>query len=199
MDNPDTPRRPDRMAPGDDGATPTVRDAFAGRAGRRWRVAETLYTAAELATVPPSVVETALGLGNPVRDAQLQPGECVLDIGCGTGIDTILAARAVDPVGRVIGLDITPEIIAQARAQIAACGLANVELLAAPMEAIPLPDAAVDVIISNGVLNLSTDKDRAFAEAYRVLRPGGRMVAADMLLAGHLPAGVADNPKLWSG
>lgn len=174
-------------------------DAYAERASRRWQLAETLYSPEELAALPAGVVESALGLGNPVRDARLQPGEVVLDVGCGTGIDLLLASHLVGEMGRVIGLDLTPAMIERARKHVAERGFTNVELVVGPMEDIPLPDGSVDVVVSNGVFNLSSDKDRAFAEVYRVLRPGGRMVVADMLLVADLPAGVLDNPKLWSG
>ena len=177
----------------------TIREAFAKRAAQSWHVAETLYSAEQLAGLPSEVLHSALGLGNPVRDARLKPGEVVLDIGCGSGIDTLLAAREVGPSGRVIGLDITESLLAMARRHAAELGLGNVDFLLAPMENIPLPDASFDVVISNGVFNLSADKDTAFAEAWRVLRPGGRMVAADMLLVGDLPPAVMANPQLWSG
>ena len=186
-------------APSSEPSAETVRDAFAKRASQSWHVAETLYSAEQLASLPSDLVQSALGLGNPVRDARLQPGEVVLDIGCGSGIDTLLAARDVGPSGRVIGLDITEESLAIARRHIADAGLDQVEFLLASMEDIPLTDASVDVVISNGVVNLSADKDSAFVEAWRVLRPGGRIVAADMLLVGDLPPSVMANPQLWSG
>lgn len=179
--------------------TQLIVDAYAERAARSWRVAETIYSAEELARLPASVVESALGLGNPVRDARLQPGEIVLDVGCGTGIDLLLASPLVGKRGKVIGLDLTLEMIERAREHVKGLGLANVELILGPMEDIPLPDASVDLMVSNGVFNLSSDKGRAFAEAYRVLRPGGQMMVADMLLVADLPAGVLNNPKLWSG
>jgi ubiquinone/menaquinone biosynthesis C-methylase UbiE len=123
----------------------------------------------------------------------------VLDIGCGGGIDTLLAARAVGPAGTVLGLDMTHEMIELALANAAAMGVTNARFLEGTMEAIPLPDHTVDVVISNGVFNLAADKDRVFAEVWRVLRPTGRLVVADMLLRGDLPAGLRDNPQLWSG
>ena len=177
----------------------SIRAAYADRASQTWQIAETIYTPEQLAGIPAEVTRSALGVGNPVRDAKLQPGEAVLDIGCGSGIDTLLSARAVGPQGRVIGLDITEELLMIAQRHAGELGLANVEFLVAPMEAIPLPDASVDVVISNGVVNLSADKASAFAEASRVLRPGGRMVASDMLLVSDLPSEVLANPKLWSG
>jgi ubiquinone/menaquinone biosynthesis C-methylase UbiE len=134
-----------------------------------------------------------------VRDAELRSGEVVLDIGYGTGIDLLLAARQVGLAGKVIGLDLTPEMLTRAREHVAQAGLLNVVLLLAAMEEIPLPDASVDVVISNGVFNLSAKKDQAFAEAFRVLQPGGRMLAADMLLVADLPPSLRENPKLWSG
>lgn len=179
--------------------TQTIIEHYAQRAGETWRIAETIYAPEELAALPSSAIESALGLGHPVRDAKLQPGEVVLDIGCGTGIDLLLAAPQVGPTGKVIGLDLTPEMLTRAREHVTQAGLTNVELLPAPMEEIPLPDASVDVVISNGVFNLSTKKDQTFAEAYRVLRPGGRMIAADMLLVADLPSALLENPKLWSG
>jgi SAM-dependent methyltransferase len=192
-------RRHDGAAKASSTRAEAVANAFAERATRRWRVAETIYSAEELAILPTSAVDSALGLGHPVRDARLRAGEVVLDIGCGTGIDVLLAAPVVADAGRVIGLDLSGDLIGKASQHAAASGLTNVDFLVAPMEDIPLPDASVDVVISNGVINLSTDKDRAFSEAYRVLRPGGRMVAADMLLVADLPPTVLDNPKLWSG
>lgn len=179
--------------------TQTIIEHYAQRANETWQIAEAIYALEERATLPSSVVESALGLGHPVQDAELQPGEVVLDIGCGTGIDLLLAAPQVGSTGKVIGLDLTPEMLTRAREHVSQAGLTNVELLPGSMEEIPLPDASVDVVISNGVFNLSTKKDQAFAEAYRVLRPGGRMVAADMLLVADLPPTLLENPKLWSG
>jgi ubiquinone/menaquinone biosynthesis C-methylase UbiE len=172
---------------------------YAERSGQAWAIAHTLYTPEELADLPRSAVDVALGLGHPVRDAYLQPGEVIVDIGCGAGIDLLLAALRVGPAGRAIGVDLTPEMVLLARNHASQMGLVNVEVSEGAMEALPLDDRSVDVVVSNGVFNLSTDKSATFAEAYRVLRPGGRMVVADMLLVTDLPQGVRDNPKLWSG
>ncbi len=176
-----------------------MREAYAERAAQVWHVAETIYSPEELASLPTGATTSALGLDHPVRAAHLLPGETVLDIGCGGGIDTLLSARAVGPAGCAIGLDMTHEMIELAQANAAAMGLANTRFLEGPMEAIPLSDHTFDVVISNGVFNLIADKDRVFAEAWRVLRPTGRLVVADMLLRGDLPAGLRDNPQLWSG
>ena len=177
----------------------TVRSAYAERAAQTWDVAETIYRAEDLARLPAGAITSALGLDHPVRAAHLQPGEVVLDLGCGGGIDTLLAAQAVGPAGQAIGLDLTQEMLDLARANAAALGLTNTRFLEGAMEAIPLPDQSVDVVISNGVFNLAADKDRVFAEAWRVLKPSGRLIVADMLLRGDLPAGLRDNPRLWSG
>lgn len=176
-----------------------VREAYAERAAQVWHVAETIYSPEELASLPTGAATSALGLDHPVRAAHLQPGEMVLDLGCGGGIDTLLAACAVAPTGCAIGVDMTHEMIELAQANAAAMGVTNTRFLEGPMEAIPLPDQSVDVVISNGVFNLAADKDRVFAEAHRVLRPTERLVVADMLLRGDLPAGLRDNPQLWSG
>jgi len=177
----------------------TVRQEYAQRAQHTWQVAQTIYSQAELARLPQAAITSALGLDHPVRAANLQPGEIVLDLGCGGGIDTLLAAQAVGQEGRAIGLDMTPQMVALAQANANKLDLTNTRFLEGRMEDIPLPDHSVDVVISNGVFNLAPNKDRVFAEAWRVLRPDGRLVAADMLLCGDLPAGVRDNPRLWSG
>ena len=174
-------------------------DTYADLATRAWEVAGSLYAPKELERLPAGAVNAALGLGNPVRDAKPKSGEVVLDIGCGAGIDMLLAAQLVGATGRVIGVDLTPEMVLLARHHTSELGLANVEVLEGAMEALPIEDASVDVIVSNGVFNLSGDKPAVFAEAFRVLRPGGRMVVADMLLIADLPQGVLDNPRLWSG
>lgn len=176
-----------------------VEAAYAERAAQQWQVAETIYAAEALTALPDAAVTSALGLDDPVAAAALQPGETVLDIGCGGGIDTLLAARAVGATGQAIGLDITEAMLELAAASARANGLDNTRFVRGAMEDIPLPNASVDVVISNGAFNLAADKDRVFAEARRVLRPTGRLVVADMLLNRNLPAGVRDNPQLWSG
>jgi arsenite methyltransferase len=162
-------------------------------------VAETLYDASELASLPAPVVVMALGLGNPVRVAGLRPGETVLDLGSGGGIDTLLAASHVGPHGRVFGLDMTPSMIEKARAHAVLARAGNVEFVEGRMEAIPLPDASVDVVISNGVINLVTSKGKLFREVLRVLRPGGRLVFADSVVDGCLPKEVLENEAAYAG
>jgi SAM-dependent methyltransferase len=157
-------------------------------------VSEALYAAAELQGLPDEAIALALGVGNPVRHAALQPGEVVLDVGCGAGIDTLLAARLVGPAGRVVGLDMTPAMLDRTRQHAALIGATNVEVHEGLMEALPFTDASVDVVVSNGVLNLSTRKSRALAEMHRVLRPGGRAALADLVLTDTLPEEIARNP-----
>jgi arsenite methyltransferase len=167
----------------------TVQRAYAaitGGAGET--VARRHYSDRELAEVPAGAVAWALGVGNPVRYAWLQPGQAVLDVGSGGGIDTILAARGVGPEGRAIGLDVLEEMCERGRGHAAQAGVEGwTEFRQGEMEDIPLPDASVDVAISNGVLNLSARKSRALAEIYRVLRPEGRMCMADLTVEGELP------------
>lgn len=138
------------------------------------------YSPDELATLPEGSY-LALGTGHPVRAAKLQPGETLVDLGSGAGVDVLLAARQVGPDGRAIGVDFTPQMLQRARANARAAGLANAEFVEGPIEAIPLPDATADAITSNCVVNLSTDKTAVLAEAHRVLRPGGRLVVSDTL------------------
>lgn len=158
------------------------------------------YTAEELAELPPGAVSWALGVGNPVRGAGLRPGQTVLDVGSGGGIDTILAARRVGPQGRVIGLDMLAEMCARATEHAHQAGVGGrVEFLEGEMEAIPLPDECVDVVISNGVINLSPRKSRALAEVRRVLRPGGRICLVDLIVDGDLPPAVLTSPAAWAG
>ncbi len=157
-----------------------------------------LYSAGELADLPDSVTGIALGCGNPTAITELRPGEAVLDLGSGGGIDCFLAARKVGPEGRVIGLDMTPDMIKLARRNAKKVGATNVEFRYGEMEDIPLPDESVDVIISNCVINLSPDKSAVFGEAYRVLRPGGRMSVSDIVIHGELPQSIRDRLDAWA-
>ena len=158
-----------------------------------------LYSARELTDLPESVTDVALGCGNPTAIAGLKPGEVVLDLGSGGGIDCFLAARQVGPQGRVIGLDMTPEMIKLARQNAKKVGATNVEFRYGEMEDMPLPDESVDVIISNCVINLSPDKGEVFSEAYRVLRSGGRLAVSDIVTYGLLPEVVRSNLEAWAG
>jgi len=157
------------------------------------------YSAQELTDLPESVTDVALGCGNPTAIAELKPGEVVLDLGSGGGIDCFLAARQVTPQGRVIGLDMTPEMVKLARQNAKKVGATNVEFRYGEMEDMPLLDESVDVIISNCVINLSSDKDKVFSEAYRVLRPGGRLAISDIVTYGPLPEVVRSNLEAWAG
>jgi SAM-dependent methyltransferase len=156
------------------------------------------YSVAELADLPGSVTDVSLGCGNPTAIAALQPGQVVLDLGSGGGIDCFIAAGKVGPEGRVIGLDMTPDMIKLARRNAKKVGLKNVEFRYGEMEDIPLPDASVDVIISNCVINLSPDKDAVFGEAFRVLRPGGRMTVSDIVIDGELPRSIRSRLDAWA-
>ena len=178
-----------------------VRAAYASiRAGAGPIVAGRLYADRELAEVPAGAIEWALGVGDPVRYAFLEPGETVLDVGSGGGIDTILAARRVGSDGSAIGLDVLEEMLERARAHARQAGVAGwTEFLLGEMEDIPLPDGSVDVVISNGVLNLSARKGRALAEMFRVLVPGGRVSMADLTVEGELPPEVANDQSAWAG
>jgi arsenite methyltransferase len=179
----------------------TVRQAYAAiSSGGGESVARRLYTDQELAEVPAGAIEWALGVGDPVRYAMLQPGEAVLDVGSGGGIDTILAARRVGPRGRAIGLDLLEEMCERGRRHATQAGVAGwTEFLQGEMENLPLPDGSVDVVVSNGVLNLSARKSRALAEIFRVLRPGGRISLADLTVQGELPPEVANDQSAWAG
>jgi arsenite methyltransferase len=152
---------------------------------------------AECCTKPES--STPLGCGIPLRHAALRPGETVLDLGSGGGQEVLAAARAVGPQGRVIGVDMTPEMIAAARARAEAQGAGNVEFLPGDIESLPLPPHSVDVIISNCVINLAPDKGKVFAEMFRVLRLGGRFSVSDVVTIGELPPKVKESPQLWAG
>lgn len=158
-----------------------------------------LYNPDELAGLPPDAVLSSFGCGNPTALAQLNEGEVVLDLGSGAGLDVLLSARRVGPRGKAYGLDMTDEMLAEARANQARAGLDNVEFLKGHIEDIPLPDNTVDVIISNCVINLSADKDRVLREAWRVLRPGGRFAVSDIVLTRPLPLKVQQDLMAWAG
>lgn len=163
-------------------------------------VARRIYGGDELASLPSGAVDWALGVGNPVRYAMLRPGEVALDVGSGGGIDTILAARRVGPEGKAVGLDALEEMCERGRRHAAEAGVQQwTEFVRGEMEDIPLPDGSVDVVLSNGVLNLSARKSRALAEIFRVLRPGGRICMADLTVEGDLPPEVANDQSAWAG
>ncbi len=158
-----------------------------------------LYRSEETAELPPEAVTASLGCGNPTALAQLNLGETVLDLGSGGGIDVLLSAKRVGPAGKAYGLDMTDEMLALARENQHKAGVQNAEFLRGEIENIPLPDNSVDVIISNCVINLSADKDRVLAEAFRVLKPAGRFAVSDVVVRGEVPASVRRSIELWMG
>ncbi len=162
-------------------------------------ITSNLYASGETAALPAEAVAASLGCGNPTALAALEPGETVLDLGSGGGIDVLLSARRVGPTGKAYGLDMTDEMLALARENQRKAGVDNAEFLKGEIEAIPLPDDSVDVIISNCVINLSADKDRVFAEALRVLRPGGRLAVSDVVVRGEVPSQIRRSIELWIG
>lgn len=162
-------------------------------------ITKNLYDEAQKTALPAEAVAASLGCGNPTALAKLQPGETVLDLGSGGGIDVLLSARRVGPGGKAYGLDMTDEMLALACENQKKAGVENVEFLKGAIEDIPLPESSVDVIISNCVINLSGDKDRVLAEAFRVLKPGGRLAVSDVVVRGDVPADIRKSMELWVG
>jgi arsenite methyltransferase len=162
-------------------------------------ITKALYADSEKGVLPENAVLASLGCGNPTALIELKPGETVLDLGSGGGIDVLLSARRVGPTGKAYGLDMTDDMLALARKNQIEAGATNVEFLKGEIENIPLPDASVDVIISNCVINLSTNKSRVLEEAFRVLRPGGRFAVSDVIVHGEVPSAVGESMLLWVG
>ena len=162
-------------------------------------ITKDLYSSSEQGTLPEKAVLASLGCGNPTALIDLKPGETVLDLGSGGGIDVLLSARRVGPTGKAYGLDMTDEMLALARENQRQAGVTNVEFLKGEIEHIPLPDNSVDVVISNCVINLSSNKDRVLQEAFRVLRPGGRFAVSDVVVRGSVPVAVRQSMLLWVG
>ena len=162
-------------------------------------ITKNLYDEAQKSGLPAQAVAASLGCGNPTALAKLQAGEVVLDLGSGGGIDVLLSAKRVGPTGKAYGLDMTDEMLALARENQKKAGVQNVEFLKGAIENIPLPENTVDVIISNCVINLSGDKDRVLAEAFRVLKPGGRLAVSDVVVRGEVPAEIRRSMELWVG
>ncbi len=158
-----------------------------------------LYAQSDIADLPATVTDVSFGCGNPTAIAALQPGETVLDLGSGGGIDCFLAAKMVGPTGQVYGVDMTPEMIALARKNAGKVGATNVEFRLGEIERLPIGDGAIDVIISNCVINLSPDKDQVFREAFRVLKPGGRLQVSDIVWTKPVPQEVKDDIEQWAG
>jgi len=181
------------------GAKPCCCGSSATSMGGTDPITRDLYADDQTAGLPEEALKASFGCGNPTMLAELRPGEIVLDLGSGGGIDVLLSARRVGPTGKAYGLDMTDEMLALAQQNQAKAGATNVEFLRGTIEAIPLPDQAVDVIISNCVINLSGDKDQVLREAFRVLKSGGRFAVSDIVLRRELPAEVRQSLNLWTG
>jgi SAM-dependent methyltransferase len=162
-------------------------------------ITSNLYSDAETGALPDTAVAASLGCGNPTALLELEPGQTVLDLGSGGGIDVLLSAKRVGPAGKAYGVDMTDEMLALARENQRKAGATNVEFLKGTIEALPLPDNTVDVVISNCVINLSSDKDQVLREAFRVLKPGGRFAVSDVVVRGAVPADVRRSMELWVG
>ena len=191
--------RPGRRARGEGGAQRLLRRRPAATGCGCDPITSNLYDAVQAGEVPEAALLASLGCGNPTALAELKPGETVLDLGSGGGIDVLLSAKRVGPTGKAFGLDMTDQMLALAEENKRKSGLTNVQFLKGEIEHIPLPDNSVDVIISNCVINLSGDKDRVLREAFRVLKPGGRFAVSDVVVRGEVPPVIRQSMELWVG